>query len=80
MTSKKSFDETKHEKALACIHLRSKAMYVTGDPKNPYDPDGDGDGSQYCWCNLTQHVIGPDGAQVEKSKCISGRDCCEASE
>jgi hypothetical protein len=57
----------------ACIHLRSKAMYVTGDLRNPDHPDEVG--SQYCWCNMTQHVIGPDQQEVGRPLCISGRQC-----
>ncbi len=75
MPIKKSQDQVEPVSAVACIHLRSKAMYVTGDPKNPDDPDLDG--NQYCWCNLTQHVIGPDGGRVARSACVSGRSCCE---
>lgn len=57
----------------ACIHLRSKAMYVTGDLRNPEHPDEAG--SQYCWCNKTQHVLGPDQADVNRARCVPGRDC-----
>jgi len=59
-----------------CVHLRSKAMYVTGDldPKHP-----DESGSRYCWCNLTQHVIGPDQTDVDRARCIPGRDCYKAT-
>jgi hypothetical protein len=56
----------------ACVHLRSKAMYVTGntDPEHP-----DEAGSRYCWCNLTQHVLGPDRRNVDRQVCIPGREC-----
>jgi hypothetical protein len=57
----------------ACIHLRSKAMYVTGELRNPAHPDEVG--SQHCWCNITQHVIGPDESQVDRRSCIAGREC-----
>ncbi len=59
-----------------CIHLRSKAMYVTGEqtPKHP-----DEAGGQYCWCNLTQHVVGPDQHDVDARRCGPGRDCYRAS-
>jgi hypothetical protein len=56
-----------------CIHLRSKAMYVTGELRNPDHPDEAG--AQYCWCNVTQHVIGPDQSQVDRPSCVPGRDC-----
>lgn len=57
----------------ACIHLRSKAMYVTGSLKDSEHPDEAG--SQSCWCNITQHVIGPDRSQVSRPACIAGREC-----
>lgn len=57
----------------ACIHLRSKAMYVTGSLRDYDHPDEAG--SQYCWCNMTQHVLGPDEASVDRRSCITGRGC-----
>lgn len=57
----------------ACIHLRTKSMYVSGSLKNPDHPDEAG--SQHCWCNMTQHVIGPDSSQVSRPACIEGREC-----
>lgn len=56
-----------------CIHLRSKAIYVTGDHRNPNHPDEAG--SQYCWCNRTQHVIGPDQSHVSFAQCDPAREC-----
>jgi len=60
----------------ACIHLRSKAMYVTGELRNPDHPDEAG--SQYCWCNVSQHVLGPDQLAVNRPACIPGRGCYQA--
>jgi hypothetical protein len=56
----------------ACVHLRSKQMYVT-DPAAPMDAYEAA--ARHWWCNLTQHVIGPDTAGVTRGKCIPGRDC-----
>ena len=58
--------------APACVHLRSKTLIVAGelDPENVDDL-----GSTPCWCNLTQHVLGPDEGAVERKDCVSGRDC-----
>jgi hypothetical protein len=56
-----------------CIYLRNKILYVTGQLRNPDHPD-EAD-HQHCWCNLTQHVIGPDQRQVGLRNCINGRDC-----
>lgn len=60
----------------ACIHLRTKAMYVTGELRNPDHPDEAG--SQYCWCNVSQHVLGPDQVAVNRPSCIPGRGCYQA--
>ena len=60
----------------ACMHLRSKNMYVTGclDPANEdYEVSSDGN----CWCNQTQNVIGPDDGMVDRPMCIPGRNCFE---
>ena len=76
MSFEKHYDETEPIVQPACIHLRSKAMYTTGDLKNPEHPDEAG--SHYCWCNVTQHVLGPDQNNVDRGNCIPGRSCyCE---
>ena len=76
MSFQKQYDESKPITRPACIHLRSKAMYTTGDLKNPEHPDEAG--SHYCWCNVTQHVLGPDHQNVDRGTCIPGRQCyCE---
>ena len=69
--------QTAQDAALAagptCMHLRSKGMYVTGQR----DLDGAiGDG--HCWCNKTQHVIGPDDGLVARLSCNNGRACYQA--
>lgn len=55
-----------------CLHLRSKEMYVTGqmDPVHPDEAN-----EHYCWCNLTQHVLGPDSVAVDRAECEPGRGC-----
>ncbi len=73
MVFQKSYDELLPVSEPACIHLRSKAMYVTGSIRNPEHPDEVG--SHACWCNRTQHVIGPDQQAVNRRECISGRPC-----
>ncbi len=65
-------DEREAVSGPACIHLRSKGMYITGQTE--LDPEGDiGDG--YCWCNQTQDQRGPDQNFVDRAKCRSGRAC-----
>ena len=51
-------------------------MYVTGevDTKNPDEIDSNAS----CWCNLTQHVVGPDDSNVDRVTCIAGRKCYKA--
>ena len=73
MAFKKYYDQIKPVTQPACIHLRSKAMYVTGQLRDPNHPDEAG--SQNCWCNVTQHVLGPDKLFVNRSDCILGRVC-----
>ncbi|MFP6612671.1 MAG: hypothetical protein VB835_10205 [Pirellulales bacterium] len=74
-----SYQRTVNESDLtagpACVHLRSKAMYVTGD-LNPSHLDEAG--SHYCWCNLTQHIVGPDDAPVDRCNCVGSRECYHA--
>jgi len=66
------FDDQNKVKQPACIHLRSKAMCVTGD-MDPSDIDEACD--NHCWCNKTQHIFGPDEIEVGRSVCIPGRGC-----
>ena len=56
-----------------CTQLRSKAIYVMGEIGRPTHPDEFG--SDACWCNLTQHVIGPDDGDVDRTTCVEGRHC-----
>ncbi len=57
-----------------CKYLRSKEIYVTGNP-DPIDPLEAGTHRYNCWCNKTQHVVGPDEEVVERATCIDGRGC-----
>ncbi len=60
-----------------CIHLRNKAMYVTGDMRPPREVVEEHSG--HCWCNITQHVVGPDRKGVDPIDCAAGRDCYQIS-
>lgn len=73
MPYKRSDDEMKVIDQPACVYLRSKAMYVTGelDPTHADEIDS----HSHCWCNLTQHGVGPDEKRVERAACIAGRKC-----
>jgi hypothetical protein len=58
-----------------CTYLRSKAMYVTGELQ-PSHADEQHSHGQNCWCNLTQHVLGPDDRPVSLKDCAGeGRQC-----
>ena len=76
MPYKRSFNELNVADKPACVYLRSKGMYVTGevDTKNPDEIDSNAS----CWCNLTQHVVGPDDSNVDRVTCIAGRKCYKA--
>lgn len=73
MPFEKHYDAHPAASTPPCVHLRSKAMYVTGELRNPEHPDEVG--GQGCWCNITQHVIGPDQLHVNRYECINGREC-----
>ncbi len=57
----------------ACMHLRSKGMYVTGqvDPTDDYEGLGDG----HCWCSHTQAGMGPDNELADRRLCNPSRQC-----
>ena len=44
------------------------------DTTNPDEIDSNAS----CWCNLTQHVVGPDDSGVDRLSCIAGRGCFKA--
>ena len=77
MGYQRSYDDPSTPDLPPCLHLRSKAIYVTGNP-DPQSPEEVGSTRFNCWCNKTQHVIGPDEVLVERRSCIAGRDCFES--
>lgn len=70
----RSFDEPESTLLPPCMDLRSKAIYVTGHP-DPQSPAEVGSTRFDCWCNKTQHVLGPDNELVDRTACIDGRIC-----
>lgn len=62
----------------ACVHLRSKTIYVAGR-RDPSDEDIARFGNSGCWCNLTQHMLGPDQTPVTQQECTPNRDCYRAT-
>ncbi len=75
MSYKRNFDGLQLvELPPPCLYLRSKAIYVTGDP-DPKCEEEIGSTRFDCWCNKTQHVFGPDEALVERADCVEGRPC-----
>ena len=76
MAFEKSFDVPGVIDSPPCVHLRSKAMCVTGETESVHPDEA---GSNYCWCNLTQHVVGPDQIDVAREQCVAGRECFKIS-
>lgn len=70
----RSFDEKSTERKPICMFLRSKAIYVTGDP-DPRSKEEEGSTRFNCWCNKTQHTLGPDDQLVDRDECCDGREC-----
>ena len=79
MGYRRSFDDGNLHRLPPCLHLRSKAIYVTGDP-DPRTPEEMASTRFDCWCNKTQHTVGPDQDLVERSTCVEGRDCYRSRE
>ena len=74
MAFHKEYGEEEQVVGPACIHLRNKGMYVSGQAHS----NGGGSG-HHCWCNLTQHVRGPDNNLVSRGECGSDRECFRAT-
>lgn len=77
MSYQANHDELPQVAAPACIYLRSKSMYVAGQIGQTDHPADPGSGS--CWCNQTQHFVGPDQKYVNRGECVEGRDCFRAT-
>lgn len=77
MPYSRTFDEETGPLQPVCRHLRSKAIYVSGQLEPP--PDLESTGSGHCWCNHTLHILGPDNELVERRGCNSNRACYEAA-
>jgi len=56
-----------------CASLRSKKFFMMD--ALPTEASQYLDGSNHCWCRVTQQVIGPDGAPVDPGACVAGRSC-----
>ena len=77
MGYKRSFDDRDTQRLPPCLNLRSKAIYVTGDP-DPKSSEEEGSTRFNCWCNQTQHVLGPDRELVDRHTCVAGRNCYQS--
>lgn len=77
MGYQRSFDQKATDSPPPCINLRSKAIYVTGNP-DPQSSEEEGSTRFNCWCNKTQHVLGPDEELVDRCECVNGRTCYQA--
>ena len=76
MAYSRSIDDDETPLEPVCRQLRSKAIYVTGMMEPP--PGTEYMGSGHCWCNHTQHILGPDDQVVNRRECDSKRTCYEA--
>lgn len=73
MPFEKYYDAQPKATLPACIHMRTKSMYVTGELRESEHPDEHG--TTHTWCNVTQHVLGPDQLVVGRCECTAGRGC-----
>ncbi len=77
MPYSRSFDELNGPMQPICRHLRSKAMYVSGQLEPTAEMEEMGSG--HCWCNHTQQLFGPDSRIADRRDCNSNRPCYEAT-
>ena len=60
-----------------CAALRSKKYFrLTGLAS---EVDDYLDGSNHCWCRVTQQVAGPDGGKARPERCRPGRECYQSA-
>ena len=72
MAYKRNIDPSEPITHATCVNLRSKQMYVTGQVELARGEEGV---EHYCWCNETQHCVGPDDVAVGRSECCPEREC-----
>ena len=72
MAYQRSIDPSEPITHATCVHLRSKQMYVTGQVDLEHPDEGV---EHYCWCNVTQHCVGPDDVAVGRGECRPEREC-----
>jgi len=71
MPYERAIDESAPVTTPPCMHLRSKSMYVEGTQRPSENSP--------CWCNQTQHVLGPDQQFAGARNCTTGRECYRPS-
>lgn len=54
-----------------CCELRSKGMYINAGLPEGKEVTGDG----HFWCLRTMEGHGPDGKEIGRNECRSGREC-----
>lgn len=58
-----------------CRYLGNKAFSFP-PPLEGYADEADNEGlTTPCWCDKTQHALGPDGDPVDLDCCAKGRPC-----
>ncbi len=77
MAYQRKFNERNDSLPPPCLNLRSKAIYVTGNP-DPQSEAEEGSTRFNCWCNKTQHILGPDRELVDRPSCVDGRACFQS--
>lgn len=56
-----------------CGELRSKKFFMIDGLAT--EAEQYLDATNYCWCFLTQQVLGPDGDKAKPDRCTPGRSC-----
>lgn len=60
-----------------CAALRSKKYFRLDGLATAADDYLDG--SNHCWCRVTQQVVGPDGGKARPERCAPGRECYQSA-
>ena len=60
-----------------CGALRSKKYFMLDGLAT--EADDYLDGSNHCWCRVTQQVVGPDGGKARPERCVPGRACYQSA-
>jgi hypothetical protein len=77
MSDEMAYHEAAAVQSPFCGALRSKKYFMLS--RLATEAGDYLDGSNHCWCRVTQQVVGPDGNQARPERCGPDRSCYQSA-